>query len=289
MGSVLFHNPAAGNGGYSREDLLRLCSAHDISPRCCSVLSKNFKQMLAEPADLTIVAGGDGTIATVLSGLSPRETPVALLPVGETNNVALSFGLEGDLDEQVAGWRTHSLRGLDIGRIQGISGERAFVGSVGFGTLAETALRMHEASDAPENRVMQERAALRDLLKVEQPVELTLDIDGEPQPGNWIAVEIMNVPVVGPRLRLSDAEPSDGMLDVVVIDEADRDDLLDWLDVPDRLPPPVPSIRASTVRFDRHGLPALRIDDEIVAASEDERGEVAVGLSGVRFSILAPP
>ena len=58
-----------------------------------------------------------------------------------------------------------------------------------------------------------------------------IDADGVDLSGEYIAVEVLNIRFVGPNLPLApEADPSDGMLDVVLVGEADRKPLLAYVE-----------------------------------------------------------
>ncbi len=58
-----------------------------------------------------------------------------------------------------------------------------------------------------------------------------IDADGVDLSGEYIAVEVLNIRFVGPNLPLApEADPSDGMLDVVLVGEADRKPLLAYIE-----------------------------------------------------------
>jgi diacylglycerol kinase family enzyme len=62
-----------------------------------------------------------------------------------------------------------------------------------------------------------------------QPWEVT--IDGEDASGEYLLVEVLNMRAVGPNLALApDANPSDGLLDVVLVGEEQRAMLIGCLD-----------------------------------------------------------
>ncbi len=289
MRAILFHNPTAGDGDHSREELLTLLRTRGIDPLYCSTRGDDFPDMLREPADLILIAGGDGTVAKVLTRVSHPPLRVGLLPLGTANNIAVSLGLSGDLARLTSDWEGSVVRPFNVGCASGPWGERRFVESVGFGALASATNKKSGKSSKISKSLIKGRETFRDCLKEAKPVEMTIEIDGEQQPGNWIAVEMMNVPATGPRLKLSEADPGDDMLDVVLIDEADRQDVLDWLNAPDDLPPPVPAIRGREIRFRWSGKPLLRIDDDTPDAPEDGDAEISVKLESHALSILARP
>lgn len=289
MRAILFHNPGAGDGKHSSKELLDLLRAAGIEARYCATDDDDFAEMLGEPVELVVIAGGDGTVAKVLTRLSSREALVGLLPLGTANNIALSLGLTADIAELIGDWSKSRVRRFDAGLIAGPWGECRFVESVGLGALAKSTKKKKKSGKISKT-LLKGRKAFCEAIESGEPHALTLEIDGERRSGEWIAIEIMNIPATGPRLKLSDADPGDGKLDVVLIGEGDRDRVLAWMEAADDLPLPVPAIRAREVRFDWTGSPTLRIDDTRPAPPEDdEPAEIRVGLSPHAFSILARP
>lgn len=55
-----------------------------------------IRQALDKQPDLVLVAGGDGTVRLVASELVGTDIPLAIIPVGTFNNLALSLGLASD-------------------------------------------------------------------------------------------------------------------------------------------------------------------------------------------------
>jgi diacylglycerol kinase family enzyme len=53
---------------------------------------------LREPIDLVVSVGGDGSLREVLDGLMDPEIPVALVPLGTANVLALDLGLAKNVD-----------------------------------------------------------------------------------------------------------------------------------------------------------------------------------------------
>lgn len=127
MRAILLHNPGAGSGDTAAEDLLAALACGGVTARYCSTKAPDFPDALREPADLVVVAGGDGTVVKAIDHLRARNTPVAILPLGGANNIARSLGVEGDPIEMArAGWQQTEVRRLDIGTASGPWGKRVF-------------------------------------------------------------------------------------------------------------------------------------------------------------------
>ncbi|MGB8072885.1 MAG: acylglycerol kinase family protein, partial [Pseudolabrys sp.] len=104
MRATLFHNPTAGHNA-TKDDILAAMKLADLDVRYVSVKDDNFEEAFEKKADLLVVAGGDGTIAEVLTRLPDRAMPVALLPLGTANNIARSLGIAGTPQELVETWK----------------------------------------------------------------------------------------------------------------------------------------------------------------------------------------
>lgn len=97
------------------------------------------REALDNGADLIVSYGGDGTLMEVLNGMVGRSVPLAILPGGTGNGVALALGIPNDLRQALIligehataqdSKRSSCLRKLDIARCGGrYFIQRAFVG-----------------------------------------------------------------------------------------------------------------------------------------------------------------
>ena len=82
MRVTLIHNPGAGKAAMTPKGLRKLLAAHDHEVRYQSAKEKGWKKALKKPADLVVIAGGDGTVGRVTRRMVGRGVPVALLPSG---------------------------------------------------------------------------------------------------------------------------------------------------------------------------------------------------------------
>ena len=115
MRVTVIHNPSAGEGRTSADELHAALQRAGIKASYCPPGDPGLLAALSAPADLVAIAGGDGTVARVATRLPDRGVPVTILPLGTANNIARTFGIESNLSDLVAGWRDAAERRLDVG------------------------------------------------------------------------------------------------------------------------------------------------------------------------------
>ena len=262
MRAILLHNPGAGNGDVAAEDLLAALACGGVSARYCSAKAPDFPDALGEPADLVVVAGGDGTVVKAIDQLRDRNIPIAILPLGSANNIARSLGIDADPIEMArAGWEQAEERRLDIGTASGPWGTRIFVEAVGLGVLAEAAAAIDERDVQGPERSRLAREVLYEMLADAQPQEMKFVVDGQEIEVPVLLAEIMNTAATGPRLSLAPAaRPGDGLLDLVWLEAGARAETLSWLEEPAQGAPPLRARQGRAAAFEwRRGR--LHVDD----------------------------
>jgi diacylglycerol kinase (ATP) len=234
--ATIIHNTTAGDGHPTRGELRELIEQHGFIS-CYATTDADLDALLQDPGDLVVVAGGDGTVGQVAARLIGRDIPLAILPVGTANNLAISLGITGPVDVIAAGWATASSRLLNVGTATGPWGARPFVESFGLGLFAHAMPIMSalkKGRDEPmvrEAQIRQDRLAFRRLLDQFVARDVDLRLDGQTASGRYLLVEALNVPMLGPRLRFAPrADPGDGRLEVVLVREDDRRRLVDWIE-----------------------------------------------------------
>ena len=296
MRVTLIHNPGAGRQEQDGAGkLIRLLQDEGHQVRAKSASECGWRRALDAPADLVAVAGGDGTVARVAKAMVGRGIPVAPLPAGTANNIARTLGLiERPWEELVRAWPGARRVRLDVGKARGPWGEKYFIEGVGAGLFACLLGSSDPARRLAQTKQPNERVALAlEILKRRAadcgPVEIEGDIDGEGFSGRYLLAEVVNLMYVGPSLFLApDSRPGDGTFDAVVVREAERERLLNylasWQENRERLSV-LPTRRGKRLRMQWTGF-ELHIDDELLPGGESAPVELSVGELSVEM--IAP-
>ena len=177
--------------------------------------------------DLLVAAGGDGTVARAGRALAGGSLPLAILPLGTANNIAMSLGIAEDPMTAIDDWPHQKVVRMDVGVVNDGDGDHLFIEGVGTGLLPRgiTKGRNQKRPQAGASAEVEwARDVFLDALSELQPRHSTLRIDDEEIAGDYLLVEALNIASVGPRLRLSaETTPADGLLSVVIAGAADRE------------------------------------------------------------------
>jgi diacylglycerol kinase family enzyme len=287
MRATVFHNPTAGAKA-DKDAILAALKLADIEANYVSLKGDDIEDALKKSTDLVVVAGGDGTITEVLTKLPDRALPVALLPLGTANNIARSLGIAGTPQELVETWKIDQTAPLDIGMVKAPWGTSRFVEGFGIGAFAEylKAASKKKKTEGADN-LRKGREVFQKTLKQMKPLDMTLTINGKAFNGEFLGVEVMNVPFTGPGLPLAaKARISDGELDVVCFEAGQRKELGEWLEAPQDEPPPVTNRRAEKVEVTWADA-AHRLDDEAYG-NKDKRLIAEIACESEQIHVLIP-
>jgi len=288
MRALLMHNPTAGSGRHKRDELLGHLEAAGFSTRYVSTDDDDYKAALAEAdAEIVIVAGGDGTVAKIARHMPNRKVRLAVLPIGTANNVARSLAIEGEVAELIAKLPDAPESRLDVGCVTGPWGQWNFLESVGWGALAKV-VDIGVSDGTKEEQIRHGRELFAEILESAEPSHVSFEIDGHTIEGEFVFVEILNIGMTGPRVMISpSAEAGDGLLDVVYLPAARKQEMIAWLrSDPDETPIPLTEIKAKKATLHwRHG--PLRVDDEVFDAPEEE-ADVTVEIEPHGLHVCVP-
>lgn len=289
----VFINDEAGGETEAREVVRSIQRyGHDI----VRLVGKDdrLERLLEKDADAVVAGGGDGTIARVAKLMAGRAQPMAMLPLGTANNIATNLGCTAPVDELIRHWSQARIGHIDLGRVSGPFGERHFLESVGGGLVAETIALMdaRPMSDAlpPSWRIDRAIDGYLDELAEAEPQPWSLIVDTAEVRDDFLLVEVLNIASIGPRIVLSDrADPSDGLLTLVVARRDDRQRLMHYLHrrtAGDEPPLSLPSWTAREVVV-RSGHGRMHIDDEVIDLVPESPVTVSIEPGAVRV-LLGP-
>ena len=287
MRVALFHNEDAGDGT-SVDEISSLLERH--GHHLVQVVDKEWSAelVLEKRVDLVVAAGGDGTVTTAARVLAGSTVPLAILPLGTANNIAKSLCCDGPIETLMESWEHAAPQPLDLGTARGVWGERVFIESVGAGLIPAgiAAAKSHQGrEDTATSKPTDALRIFRDVLARLEPRRWTITIDGLAMTGEFLLVEVLNMPSIGPNLVLSrEASPCDGFFTVLVATERHRDVLDEYLVQriddgagPLRLMPR----RARQVEI--LGWDDVHVDDQLLRATPSETVSMTIEPAALEF------
>lgn len=225
--------------------------------------------------DAVAVAGGDGTVRLALQELAGTDVPLGIIPAGTGNDLAAALGLreldaDGAADAIIAG-RT---RRIDLARVTRGDGSQAYFGSVlasGFDSRVNdraNAMTWPRGGSRYNIAILIEFARLRGI-----PYDVELELaDGsrESVSGDLVMATVGNGSHYGGGIPICpDADPSDGVLDLLLVRPAGRIRLLRLLPRVYRgthtSAPEASTFRVRSVRLSSPGVTAYADGDPIGA------------------------
>jgi diacylglycerol kinase (ATP) len=224
-------NPASSGGGYEPEELHRELEGYDLewmtteSPGDATEAAREWRD------GLLIVVGGDGTISEVVNGLGragfPEAVTLAILPAGTGNDLAATLAIPEDPDEAEAVLRQNRVRTLDVVRVRSAGiGEQFFINVATGGMGAEVSGAADGAMKKRWGKLTYLRASL-EVAREYEAKEVTLTLDGAERKLRAVNLAIGNCRYAGNGwLAAPRANPEDGLLDLVVIEDVGVQEVL---------------------------------------------------------------
>jgi diacylglycerol kinase family enzyme len=275
MQVTLIHNPDAGADEQPRgDDLVRLIRGAGHTVIYQSSRAENWHTALENPGDIVAVAGGDGMVGKVARRRIDRHVPIAVLPMGTANNIAKTLRLKDrPLEQLVAGWSAAPRVNFDVGVASGPWNSKYFIEGLGMGLFTETMYRLDATDNADLAHLEDTREKVESVLQILKERlssftanHLKVTLDGRDLSGEYIMLEVMNISYIGPNLCLAPhANPTDGLLDIVLVSKDERDNLNRSLShcLEDRLAQPTLTIRkGQQLQIEWDGS-TVHIDDEV--------------------------
>ncbi len=183
-------------------------------------------------ATLVVVVGGDGSVNEVVNGVADLEGfDLGVLPYGTGWDFVRTYGISRRLEDAVATVLAENVRTIDLGLVTfrtwaGAEGRAYFANVASAGISGAIARRANETSKALGGKVSYYWATLAVFVGW-QTGELRVSVDDEIRGGRMIDVLVANGRYLGGGMMMCpDAEPDDGLFDVMMIGDVTKRDLL---------------------------------------------------------------
>jgi diacylglycerol kinase (ATP) len=234
--AVLIVNPASGGGtGRSMaESAMTLLGSEHVGvdlrytnePGDAETLAR---KAAADGADLILALGGDGTIRDVAAGIGESGVPLGILPSGTGNDLIRTLGIPRDLPRAIHVALTGENRPLDVW----LWNEKPFINVAGFGIDAATAAVVNV-------KLFYLRGALAYLIGLfmtlphYEPLPITLRWECAGEKSEWTGsawlCAFANARYYGGGMLIApEAVPDDGLLDIVIVGDVTKRELIGQL------------------------------------------------------------
>jgi diacylglycerol kinase (ATP) len=294
--ATLLHNPKAGDEEHSKKELTELVEATGYQCRYFSTKKDGWTDFDSD-VDLLIIAGGDGTVRKAVTELMKRKAldkapPFAVLPVGTANNICNALNIKGSYEEIIKAFPQCKTQKFDVGMVNGEPNTTLFLEAFGFGlfpsfmnTVREEKIDKQETVEKEIESVLK---AFHEYIFSFQPRKCSVEIDGTDYSGEYLMVEVMNVPSIGTNFRFAGkADISDGEFDVVLLTEKNKATAADY--IVEKLKGKeaeveFPTVKAKSISVAWDGTQA-HVDDNLIKLTPFTEIKISVKQGLLRFLV----
>jgi len=230
-------NPAAENGSTGRRwpELAHRAATLGLNgDALISTRPGELTELAREAAgraDLLVAVGGDGTVNEIANGIAGLDVELAVIPRGTGWDFVRTYGIPRRFDGAVKVALGGRPREVDLGRARyrgwdGAERESWFANIASAGMSGAVAKRTNESSKALGGKISYLWATLTVFARWRND-EVRVTVDGERRSGRMHDVVVANGRYFGGGMMICpDAEPDDGLLDVLLIGDLSKRDLL---------------------------------------------------------------
>ncbi|MFC2055461.1 diacylglycerol/lipid kinase family protein [Chloroflexota bacterium] len=177
------------------------------------------REAIEAGADVVCACGGDGTVMEVAHVVKGDEVPMAILPGGTANLMAVELGVSKDLTQaaQIVASDDSTITMVDMGQV----GERFFMLRLGMGVAAEK-VRLADREMKDRYGIMAYSIAALKAIKDAQKVNYQIDIDGVHYEVQGLTCLVDNAGNLGTAgiSAAKNISVNDGLLDVIIVRDA---------------------------------------------------------------------
>ncbi|MDN5331439.1 MAG: hypothetical protein PWP45_664 [Tepidanaerobacteraceae bacterium] len=183
------------------------------------------RQALRAGYEKIVAVGGDGTVREVVQALSHRKASLGVIPAGTGNDFVRSVGIPSDPKKALEVLKSGKVRCIDLLR----AGDSFFINVAGAGLDAEVADAVNKSARFFNGTVTYVVQLIK-VLAASTPRHVTIEIDGKTVKRRAWLVSVGNARYYGGGMMICpDALVDDGFLDVCIVNEISKVELLRFL------------------------------------------------------------
>ena len=276
--TVLLVNPASDNGATGRRwpQLASVAASRGLTGDTFfserpGHLAELARAAADRGAERLVVVGGDGSVNEVANGIAQRDVELAVIARGTGWDFARSQGIPRRIEDAVDAILNGTTREIDLGRVHyrswaGADETRWFANVASVGMSGAIAQRANETTKALGGRMSYLLATLTVFARWKVG-EVHVSVDDNVREGRMHDVIVANGRYLGGVMKICpEAEPDDGLFDVLLIGNLTKRDLMRTLPKTYRgthLPHPKAEVlRGSTVSVDAPSPLPVELDGE---------------------------
>jgi diacylglycerol kinase (ATP) len=175
---------------------------------------------------LIVVAGGDGTIDSVVGAMVGSNSILGIIPTGTRNNVAFNLGITGDIANSVALLRQGRRLKIDVGRVHCGHSRHWFLEVAGLGLISD----LYPMADDLQHGDLAQIGGLFSAFISATPSRLRMSLDGHKHLDTTAHMMLVtNMPFLGPHFQISSTVSfKDGRLDVFTFSDMSKLNMLSY-------------------------------------------------------------
>jgi diacylglycerol kinase (ATP) len=189
-----------------------------------SQVELGVRSAIKKGIDLIVVAGGDGTIDSVMGAMIGSSAMLGIIPIGTRNNLAFNLGIPDTIPDAIALLHNGRRLKIDIGSMRSGHTRRWFLEDTILGLLSD----IYPYADSVQHGELTQIGNLLSTVVSSTPSHLRMILEGRKRIDmSAYMVLISNMPYIGPRFQISpNVSWNDNHLDVFVFSDMSKLDLI---------------------------------------------------------------
>jgi YegS/Rv2252/BmrU family lipid kinase len=239
LATAFLVNPASDGGttGKRWPEIARLAAERGLTGEAFlserpEHLAELAREAASSGARLVVAVGGDGTVNEVVNGIAGVDgVELAVVHRGTGGDFIRTFGIPRKLEAALDVARGTTTREIDLGRAAyqswaGPEGTQLFANIASAGMSGAVAKRVNETGKALGGKVAYAWSTFAVFSRWHN-AELAVTVDGEERSGAMHDVIVANGRYLAGGMKITpDAEPDDGLFDVLLIGDVSKRDLV---------------------------------------------------------------